>query len=41
MAVMSMEGVTTLNEHGDAKKELATMKIIDGDKQFAGLVTAE
>jgi len=39
--VPTVTGITTLNEHGDAEKELAIMKIIDGRRQFAGLVHPE
>lgn len=36
--VPTVTGLTTLNEHGDAEKEVGIVKIIDGRKTFAGLV---
>jgi branched-chain amino acid transport system substrate-binding protein len=36
--VPTVTGMTTLNEHGDAEKELAIIKIVDGRRQFHSLV---
>ena len=39
--VPTVTGMTTLNEHGDAEKELGIVKILEGKKQFIGLVQPE
>jgi branched-chain amino acid transport system substrate-binding protein len=37
----AVTGVTTLNADGDAEKEVAIVKIIDGKKTFIGLIQPE